>query len=366
MLLLQAKLVTFEQGDVIMKQGMEGAVFYVIESGEVEVMVKVAYEDPLATPPDYLGAVINVLGPHNYFGERALITHEPRAASICATQKTRCFAFDVKDIPASSVLSGKKEATNERIEEVNSKYGTDVYDIDMISNQFESAATANQERGSVNSPQLIRGVDVDEDYVIPEEEVDNLGMKANDRVISLLIRFKQIRRATKCFEYIMKAKPNFGDAGELRRRALLVGKLTRSQREEFSDLFKIIDTSGDGLISILELRQAMESVGDRHTDNELREMINNANPKINGNAEINFSEFMGVMAEAEFYNLFLETFEMLDVNNTGYVTAGDLNRVLGGVRDLISDDRMSIIDTSDSDMQVDYETYANMLLGKPL
>ena len=193
-----------------------------------------------------------------------------------------------------------------------------------------------------------------------------MGMKANDRVISLLIRFKQIRRATKCFEYIMKAKPNFGDAGELRRRALLVGKLTRSQREEFSDLFKIIDTSRDGLISILELRQAMESVGDRHTDNELREMINNANPKINGNAEINFSEFMGVMAEAEFYNLFLETFEMLDVNNTGYVTAGDLNRVLGGVRDLISDDRMSIIDTSDSDMQVDYETYANMLLGKPL
>lgn len=348
---LQAKLVTFEQGDVIMRQGMEGSMFYVIESGEVEIMVKTAFEDPLTTPPGYLGAVINVLGPHNYFGERALITHEPRAASIRALKKTRCFAFDVEDIPASSVLSGKKQATIERMAEVNSKYGTDVYDLDMISDQFMAANTLNQQRGSVNTPDKIRGVDVDEDYV-PPEVASGLRSESNDRVISLLIRFKQIRRAAKCFEYIMKARPNFGDAGESRRRAMLVSKLTRAQREEFSDLFKIIDGSGDGIISILELRRAMESVGEGRSDEELREMINNANPNIDGNEVINFTEFMGVMAEAEFYYLFLDTFEMLDVNNTGFVSAGDLDRVLGGVRDLISDDRMSIIDTEDMDMQV--------------
>ena len=74
----------------------------------------------------------------------------------------------------------------------------------------------------------------------------------------------------------------------------------------------------------------------------------------------------GMMAEAEFYYLFIETFEALDSNKTGFVSAGDLNRVLCGVRDLVSDDRMSIIDTSDMDMQVDYETFADMLLGKPL
>ena len=369
----QAKLVTFEPGDVIMRQGMEGNMFYVIESGEVEVKVKTAFEDPLTTPPDYLGATINNMGPHNYFGERALITHEPRAASIVAQQKTRCFAFDQQDIPTSSVLSGKKEASLERMAEINSKYGTDVYDIDMISSQLDGANTANQQRGSVNTPGAIRGVDVDEDYVgdidyVQQEgaEVDSLGLEANSRVISLLVRFKQIRGASKCFEYIMKARPNFGDAGEARRRALLVSKLTPSQRSEFADLFRIIDTTGDGYISILELRRAMTTVGTYHSDEELRVMINNANPNIDGNEEINFTEFMGVMAEAEFYYLFLETFEMLDVNKTGYVSAGDLDRVLCGVRDLISDDRMSIIDTEDMDMQVDYETYANMLLGKRL
>lgn len=395
---LQAKLVTFEQGDVIMRQGMEGNLFYVIESGEVEIMVKTAFEgtyfpvaidlcgfsthlsspsspssteDPLTTPPDYLGAVINILGPHNYFGERALLTHEPRAASIRALQKTRCFAFHVEDIPSSSVLSGKKMATAERIAEVDSKYGTDVYDIDLINNQFETANTANQQRGSVNTPELIRGVDVDEENIMPpaEKQVQMQGaieLEANDRVINLLLRFKQIRRAAKCFEYIMIHKPNFGDPGEARRRALLVSKLSRSQREEFSELFRIIDTSRDGNISILELRRAMESVGEAKSDDELREIINNANPNIDGNVEMTKSEFMGVMAEAEFYYLFLDTFEMLDVDNTGYVSAEKLDQVLGGVRDLISDDRMSIIDTSDMDMSVDYETYANMLLGKPL
>lgn len=40
------------------------------------------------------------------------------------------------------------------------------------------------------------------------------------------------------------------------------------------------------------------------------------------------------MAESEFYNLFLETFEELDKENTGYVRAGDLDEVLHGVRDL--------------------------------
>ena len=83
----------------------------------------------------------------------------------------------------------------------------------------------------------------------PEEEVALVGggpgpgLEVNDRVINLLVWFKQIRYAAKCFEYIVKARPNFGDAGESCRRALLVLKLTCAQREEFSDLFRIINTS---------------------------------------------------------------------------------------------------------------------------
>ena len=52
---------------------------------------------------------------------------------------------------------------------------------------------------------------------------------------------------------------------------------------------------------MLELRRAMESVGKGHSDEELREIINNANPNIDGNDIMTFDKFMGVIAKAEFY-----------------------------------------------------------------
>lgn len=366
----KAKLVTFEPGDVIMRQGMKGTTFYVVETGEVEISVKTAFEDPLTTPPDYLGAVINTFGPQSYFGERSLITSQPRAASIRATQKTRCFAFDRDDIPISSVLSGKKTATEERMAEVNNKYGTDVYNVNMIENQFKSANVANQDRGSIHNPDSIPGVDTDDEFAAEQAELEAVEELAtgleNDNVISLLVRFKQMRQTVRFFDYVMKTNPNWGDKGETRRRSLLVSKLSRSQREEFQELFTIIDRSGDGKISVTELSEVMHSVGQDRTDQEIQDMINKANPDVDGNEEISLSDFMGVMAEAEFFYLFMDTFHTLDENDTGYVMAGDLDKALCGVRDLISDDRMSIIDVEDKDLQIDYESFANMLLGKAL
>ena len=130
-LMSKATYSTFEPGAIIMKQGMPGYNFYVIDSGSVEIMVKAAFEDPLTTPSGYLGAVVNRLSKHQYFGERSLITGQPRAASIRALEKTRCFTFDVKDIPESSVLSGKLSPSQERIAQVNDKYAVDFYDINF-------------------------------------------------------------------------------------------------------------------------------------------------------------------------------------------------------------------------------------------
>lgn len=88
-------------------QGFSGAKFYVIGTGEVEVLARTGYEDPLTTPSEYMGNVINRLGVGNFFGERSLITGEPRAASIRAVkgdETTRCYTFRQEDIPPSCVL----------------------------------------------------------------------------------------------------------------------------------------------------------------------------------------------------------------------------------------------------------------------
>lgn len=66
----------YEPGDYIIKQGEPPSGFYVIEHGEVEIV--------RATPEKPEGEVIAVLGMGNFFGEQALITNQPRAASVRA------------------------------------------------------------------------------------------------------------------------------------------------------------------------------------------------------------------------------------------------------------------------------------------
>lgn len=49
----KAKLLTFESGSIIMREGNVGRTFYVIVEGEVEICQKTSFEDPLTTPPTY-------------------------------------------------------------------------------------------------------------------------------------------------------------------------------------------------------------------------------------------------------------------------------------------------------------------------
>jgi len=155
---------------------------------------------------------------------------------------------------------------------------------------------------------------------------------------------------------------------------MLVSKLSEAQRKEFEDVFDMVDVGKSGMVSLLEMRQFMETAREKKTDTELMHMIHRANPsyaqtkpEFSSAATITRNEFLGVMAEAEFYNLFTETFQELDREQTGYVRAGDLSEVLGGVQDLIADEKkINIIDVEDADMLVDYEQFSKMLLGAAL
>lgn len=370
--LRKAKLRTWEKGSVIMREGKKGRTFYVIESGEVEIFVKTAFEDPMATPSNYLGVMINRLSKGEYFGERALITGELRAASVRAADKTRCFAFDKDDIPSSSVLSGTGQATAMRLAEVDDKYGVDVsaMELSQVRKSIEDSKLGSQIRGSLNTPGPIRGVDT----VSEGDEVDDNFQSifdtssistSNDTIINLLQRLRIIKYAARCFNYIIKTRPSW-TAGAQRRRSMLVDKLSVSQTEEFKELFSIIDVSGDNAISLWELKRVMESIGEDTTDAELEEMVTTGHSGVDGSQVLTYHGFMGIMAEAEFYQLFTDTFASLDKYHTGFVKAQDLDRILCGLRDLISDDRKSIIDVEDKEMMIDYEQFSRMLLGGSL
>lgn len=374
-LLSKSTLLTFEAGSIVMREGNMGRTFYIILEGEVEICQRTSFEDPMTTPPSYLGTVINQFTTKgDFFGERSLITGEPRAASIRASSRVKCLAFDKGSFPRTSILSGFSDTTSvadkqKEIEEINDKYGVELSDMTKMTEekQFRDSLTASQIRGSANTPDPIDGVDNDEISPSIVGDPTTLGV-LTETFVPLLMRLKLIRSITRCFDYTVKYKLKFGDAGSRRRRSILVDVLAPLQRTYIEDAFKLIDEDKSEQINLRELRRVMESIGEEKSDAELLDVIERRNyaPWQDDTKTITKEDFFGLMAESETYQLFIDTFKMLDPNDTGFVRAKDLDRILCGVRDLISDDRKSIIDVEDMEMMVDYEQFSRMLLGTSL
>lgn len=76
---------TFQQGEVIIREGDKDRRLFVIVSGEVEVV------KGLESPSEWR---LRVLGPHDYFGEMALIDDLARSASVVAKVETEVLSLD--------------------------------------------------------------------------------------------------------------------------------------------------------------------------------------------------------------------------------------------------------------------------------
>ena len=73
---------TYAKGDVIIKQGDIGDVFYIISSGKVDVTIS--------------GKLVTTLNRGQFFGERALIRNVPRDATCTANESTSCLTLTKK------------------------------------------------------------------------------------------------------------------------------------------------------------------------------------------------------------------------------------------------------------------------------
>jgi calmodulin len=63
--------------------------------------------------------------------------------------------------------------------------------------------------------------------------------------------------------------------------------------EEIIEAFKVFDKDGNGFISAAELRHIMTNLGEKLTDEEVDEMIREAD--IDGDGQINYEEFVKMM-----------------------------------------------------------------------
>jgi len=90
-LIEQLVLVDLVEGDVLFRQGDAGTALYVVVDGEVAVVSE--------GPPRI---EVSRLGPGSFFGEVALVTEQPRSATIEATTTTQLLAID-RDVISSLV-----------------------------------------------------------------------------------------------------------------------------------------------------------------------------------------------------------------------------------------------------------------------
>jgi len=67
-------------------------------------------------------------------------------------------------------------------------------------------------------------------------------------------------------------------------------KTPQDEEIELRESFKVFDTDGDGYISASELRQVMVTLGEKLTDDELHEMIREAD--VDGDGLVNYEGFV--------------------------------------------------------------------------
>ncbi|CAH0563823.1 unnamed protein product [Brassicogethes aeneus] len=145
--------------------------------------------------------------------------------------------------------------------------------------------------------------------------------------------------------------------------------LSEDQVAEFKEAFMLFDKDEDGQITMAELGVVMRSLGQRPTETELRDMLNEVDQ--DGNGTIEFNEFLQMMSkkmkDADGEEELKEAFRVFDKNNDGLISSIELRHVMTSLGERLTeeevDDMIKEADL-DGDGQVNYEEFVSILTSK--
>ncbi len=146
-------------------------------------------------------------------------------------------------------------------------------------------------------------------------------------------------------------------------------QLTEDKIAEFREAFEIFDKNKDGYITIKELGEIMKNLGQSPTEAELTDMINEVD--IDGNGNIDFKEFLGLMArkmrDSDTEEELIEAFKVFDRDGNGLISASELKHVMVSLGEKITDeevDEMIKEADIDGDGYINYEEFVRMIINK--
>ncbi|KAL1463786.1 hypothetical protein WDU94_015499 [Cyamophila willieti] len=145
--------------------------------------------------------------------------------------------------------------------------------------------------------------------------------------------------------------------------------LNEDQVAEFKEAFMLFDKDEDGKVTVAELGVVMRSLGQRPTETELRDMVNEVDQ--DGNGTIEFNEFLQLMSKkmkgAEGEDELKEAFKVFDKNNDGKISSLELRHVMTHLGEKLSEEEVDdMIKEADlnGDGVVDYKEFVTILTSK--
>ncbi|XP_046679019.1 neo-calmodulin-like isoform X2 [Homalodisca vitripennis] len=145
--------------------------------------------------------------------------------------------------------------------------------------------------------------------------------------------------------------------------------LTEDQVAEFKEAFMLFDKDEDGTITMAELGVVMRSLGQRPSETELRDMVNEVDQ--DGNGTIEFNEFLQMMSKkmkgADGEDELREAFRVFDKNNDGLISSTELRHVMTNLGEKLSDEEVDDMIKEadlDGDGMVNYDEFVTILTSK--
>lgn len=160
---------------------------------------------------------------------------------------------------------------------------------------------------------------------------------------------------------ILESLRGFAKASRFRRAAMsmMAWTLTNEERSQVRDSFVALDTDNTGTITLMELKTVLlQKVG--VTDEEVQRIFD-AMDDHNKHEAVNYSDFLAAMMTSRIAmneDRLHETFKRFDLDNTGYISPGNVREVLGGCLSKEETDRiMAEVDVS-RDGKISWEEFS--------